>query len=102
MTRPTGRRVQPRARNASRTPVVPIWFGVVLSGAVWVFLVGSAVDFVSVGLVGETIGWMFAFASVLGAATCLVLLMVLVARALRAHGFISDYKPRRAQARRRA
>jgi hypothetical protein len=85
----------------SRTPVVLCWVGAILSAAVWAFLVWSAVDFAALGLVGDTVGWAFAFAAGLGAATCLVLLMVLVARALRAHGLISDYKPRRAQVRRR-
>lgn len=100
MTRTTGRRVQPRVRH-SRVPVALTWGGVVLSAVAWLFLVQSAVDFASLGLVGDLAGWVFTFAAGLGAALCLLLLLVLVTRALRAHGVISDYKPRRAQARRR-
>lgn len=101
MTRATGRRVQPRARTESRVPVALTWAGAVLSAVAWLFLVGAAVDFTGLGLVGDAAGWVFALASGLGAAACLVLLLVLVTRALRIHGIISDYKPRRAQQRHR-
>ena len=100
MTRATGRRVQPRVRSKSRRPTLLTWGGALLSAVAWLFLVAAAVDFAALGLVGDTLGWVFAVVSGLGAAACLVLLLVLVVRGLRAHGIISDYKPRRAQQRR--
>jgi hypothetical protein len=73
----------------------------VLSAVAWIYLVGAAVDFGSVAVKGHPRAWIFTLTATAGAAICLLLLMVLVTRVLRALGVISDYKPRRAGARRR-
>jgi hypothetical protein len=50
---------------------------------------------------GRPAAWIFTLGAALGAVVCLVLMLALVGRAMRTLGFISDYKPRRAGARRR-
>lgn len=72
-----------------------------LSGVAWFFLVRAAIDFGVLAVGGQGSGWLFMIGASLGAVACLVLVLALVGRALRALGFLSDYKPRRAGARRK-
>jgi hypothetical protein len=75
--------------------------GAVLTAVAWFYLVGAAVDFGVVAVRGQSTAWIFTLGAALGAVVCLVLMLALVGRALRAVGYLSDYKPRRAAARRR-
>jgi hypothetical protein len=74
---------------------------VVLTGVAWFYLVNAAIDFGVVAVGGRPAAWIFTLGAALGAVVCLVLMLALVGRAMRTLGFISDYKPRRAGARRR-
>jgi hypothetical protein len=76
--------------------------GSVVSGVAWAYLVRSAIEFGRLARGGQNQAWLFTLAASAGAVVCALLLLVLVARVLRAFGLISDYKPRRAAARRRA
>ena len=100
----TGGRRADRQGLVGSTPlpsVVATLLGAVLSGVAWVYLVRAAIDFGRLARDGQSQAWLFTGAASLGAVVCLFLLLVLVTRALRALGIISDYKPRRAAARRR-
>lgn len=91
--------------RASARPVVHLGAlaaGTILTGVAWFYLVGAAIDFGVLGRNGQDRAWLFTAASSLGAIVCLVLFLALVGRGLRTLGFISDYQPRRAAARRRA
>ena len=76
--------------------------GALLSGVAWVYLVRAAIAFGRLARCGQAQAWLFTIAASLGAVVCAVLVLVLVARALRKLGLISDYKPRRAAPGRRA
>lgn len=75
--------------------------GVLVAGLVWMFLVHAAIDFGDLALTGEPTAWLFTAGAGVGALVCLLLLLALIGRGLRVLGYISDYKPRRAGARRR-
>ncbi len=75
--------------------------GVVLTGVAWFYLVNAAIDFAVVAIGGQPAAWIFTLGAGLGAVVCLVLMLALVGRGMRTLGFITDYKPRRAAARRR-
>jgi hypothetical protein len=66
--------------------------GAAVAAVAWVFLVGAAIEFGNAGRAGQVIAWLFALAASFGAVVCLVLVLVLIARALVALGVISDYK----------
>jgi hypothetical protein len=101
--RSAGRRVAEKAvRPGNRRPVALLLVGALLTLVVWWFLVRFAVDFVQLALYGEPMGWVFGGAASLGAVGCLLLTLALGARALRVLGLVSDYRPRRAGARRKA
>jgi hypothetical protein len=101
--RSAGRRVAERTmRTESRLPVAALGLGSVVALVAWWFLVRLAIDFVQLALYGEVLGWVFGGAASLGAVGCLLLVLALGARALRALGLVSDYRPRRAGARRKA
>lgn len=94
--------------SGSRSDSRPTWYvvttllGAVLGGAAWFYLVRAAIDFGVVARSGGSIAaWGFMLAAALGATVCLLLVLGLVGRALTAVGLISDYKPKRAGARRR-
>lgn len=72
-----------------------------MTGVAWVYLVGAAIDFGVLAVHGEGSAWAFTLGASLGAVVCLVLMLALVGRGLRALGLLSDYRPRRAAARRR-
>jgi hypothetical protein len=100
-----GRRAHRRSRQrADHTPLLRLagnGVGAVLTGIAWFYLVGAAIDFGVVAVRGRATAWIFALGASLGAVVCLVLMLALVGRALRTLGYLSDYKPRRAAARRR-
>lgn len=76
--------------------------GIVLGGLAWWYLVRAAVDFGHLALAGESRAWVFTLAAAAGAAVCLLLVIVLIARVLMTLGLVSEYEPRRAAPRRRA
>ena len=90
-----------RASAAPLLRLVALFGGALLTGVAWVFLVRAAIDFGVVAVHGRTEAWPFTIGAGLGAVVCLVLILALVGRALRTLGYMSDYKPRRAAARRR-
>jgi hypothetical protein len=76
--------------------------GVLLTGAAWFYLVGAAIDFGALAVRGQSSpAWLFTLGAGVGAVVCCVLMLALIGRCMRMLGFISDYKPRRAGARRR-
>ncbi len=100
-----GRRAhrQDKSRNSLPLPyLVAMIVGAVVSGIAWVYLVRSAIEFGRLGRAGQSEAWLFTLAASAGGVVCALLVLVLVARVLRAFGLISDYKPQRAAARRRA
>lgn len=95
------RQAEAGAESAPRAHVVSLGIGVVLTAVAWFYLVRAAVDFGVAAVNGLVAAWLFTLGAALGAVVCLVLMLALVGRGLRSLGFISDYKPRRAGARRR-
>lgn len=76
--------------------------GVILTAFAWLFLVRAAIDFGGLAASErQPVAWVFTLGAALGAAVCLALMLALIGRGLRILGYISDYKPRRAGARRR-
>ena len=75
--------------------------GVLLTGVAWYFLVGAAIDFGVLAVQGEGLAWLFTLGASVGAVGCFALLLALVGRGLRTLGFLSDYRPKRAGARRK-
>ena len=63
------------------------------------YLAGAAREFGALALDGQTEAWLFTGASVVGALACVLVIVVLVVRCLRALGFIREYRPRRASSR---
>jgi hypothetical protein len=94
-------RANPLAGIVPFLPLVLMGLGAILTAVAWFYLVGAAIDFGVVAVQGEPRAWLFTLGASVGAVVCLMLMLTLVARALRTLGFISDYKPRRAAARRR-
>lgn len=90
-----------RASSAPVFHLASLAVGAILTGVAWFYLVGAAIDFGVLGRNGQGTAWLFTAAASLGAIVCLVLFLALVGRGLRTLGFISDYQPRRAAARRR-
>lgn len=62
----------------------------------WVYLVGATIDFGGFATRGHPVAWLVVAGACLGAVVSMLLVIVLVARALRAAGLIRDYRPRRA------
>lgn len=90
-----------RASARPLVVLVALVAGSLLTGLAWVFLVGAAIDFGVLAVNGQGRAWLFTAGASAGAVVCLFLMLALVGRGLRALGFISDYKPRRAGERRR-
>jgi len=74
--------------------------GVVGAAGAWVFLVRAAIDFGQVARDGQAAAWAVCAAATLGAAVCLLLVFVLLARGWALLGLHSDYQPRRSSGRR--
>ena len=96
----TGKRRAETRKQAPRALVVGLALGALLSGVVWYFLVGAAIEFGRLARRGQSEAWLYTGAATLGAAICLMLLFVLGARVLVALGLVSEYKPRRSAHRR--
>jgi hypothetical protein len=71
-----------------------------VAAVAWFFLVGAAIDFGHTARNGQTTAWAFTAAATLGAAVCLLLVFVLVARLLATVGLVGRYRPRRSAGRR--
>ena len=96
-----GRRRAERQKGPSRRPLLTVLaLGALGSGLAWLFLVKAAVEFGRLARDGQTLAWAFTATASIGAAACLLLMFVLVARVLVALGLISEYKPRRSAGRR--
>lgn len=90
--------------RASSNPLIDlasVGVGAILTAVAWFYLVSAAIDFGVVAVREGGAAWLFSLGAGLGAAVSMVLMLALVGRVLRTLGFISDYKPRRAGARRR-
>lgn len=100
-----GRRAQrserPDLRKDPRVHLAGVGLGIVLTAVVWFFLVSASIDFGVAAVHGQPVAWVFSLGAALGAVVCLALVLALVGRGMRTLGFISDYKPRRAAARKR-
>jgi len=96
------RRASKRRRPGVWVAAVVLLLGAGAAGVVGLYLMSAAIDFGELARNGQEAAWWFMSAASLGALVCLVLLLVLVARALYAVGILSDYRPRRAAVRRRA
>ena len=84
------------APRSARLPyVVLLALGVVAAAAAWVFLVRAAIDFGQAARDGQSAAWAVCGAATVGAAVCLMLVFVLVARGWRMLGLRSEYQPRR-------
>lgn len=68
------------SRRPARLYVALLALGVVAGAALWGFLVRAAIDFGQAGRDGEPVAWLVCIAATLGAALCLLLVFVLVAR----------------------
>lgn len=80
--------------------VLLIVLGVLAATGAWVFLVRAAIDFGQAARNGQGFAWAVCAAATLGAAVCLLLVFVLVARGWALLGLRSDYQPRRSSGRR--
>lgn len=92
---------RPREHSHVLTELTSLGVGAILTGLAWVFLVSAAIDFGAAARNGRSNAWVFSLGASVGAAVALVLMLALVGRGLRTFGFLSDYRPRRAAARRR-
>lgn len=92
------RRAEPPPRRWSGALLVAL--GVLAAAGAWVFLVRAAIDFGQAGRNGQGLAWVVCAAATLGAAVCLLLVFVLVARGWALLGLRSDYQPRRSSGRR--
>ena len=63
------------------------------------YLVRAAIDFGQAGRDGQTTAWAVCGSATIGAAVCLLLVFVLVARIWAALGLNSEYQPRRSSGR---
>ncbi len=88
-------KVKAEARSKRLPYVVALCLGVVGAGAAWVYLVRAAIDFGQAARDGKMVAWGICGAATIGAAVCLLLAFVLVARIWAAFGLASDYQPRR-------
>jgi heme A synthase len=82
------------------THVLLIVLGVLAATGAWVFLVRAAIDFGQAARNGQGLAWAVCAAATLGAAVCLLLVFVLIARGWALLGLHSDYQPRRSSGRR--
>ncbi len=103
MTSQGGRR---RAANL-RPPVPKARIGLhtaiaLATGAAWVYLVRAAIDFGALARGGQGLAWLFAALATLGAVGCLLLAILMVTRVLVLIGALTEQRPSRPPARRKA
>ena len=96
------RHTGPRAGSSPLLSLAANGLGALLTGFAWIYLVSAAIDFGTVAVRGQTAAWIFTVGASAGAVLCLVLMLTFVSRGMRTLGYISDYRPRRAAARRRS
>lgn len=82
--------------------VVLIALGVLAAAVAWAFLVRAAIDFGQVARDGRGAAWAICGAATFGAAVCLLLAFVLLARGWRLVGPHPRYRPRRSSGGRRS
>jgi hypothetical protein len=92
---------QSRSSSSPLLHLVTLGLGAVATGVVWFYLVAAAIDFGVLAVREGGPAWLFTLEAGVGAVVAMVLMLALLGRVLRTLGFISDYKPRRAGARRR-
>lgn len=100
-TRRASKDDRPGTTSGHLFAAVALLLGAGAAGAVGGYLATAAIDFGRLGRDGQGTAWWFMVVALLGVLVCLMLLLVLVARALYALGIISEYRPRRAAVRRR-
>jgi hypothetical protein len=76
--------------------------GVLLALLAWWYLVKAAITFGQAARDGQAAAWAVCAGATVGAAVCLLLVFVLVARGWELLGLHSDYQPRRSSGGRRA
>ena len=76
--------------------------GVLLAAGAWTFLVRAAITFGQVARDGRGAAWTVCGGATVGAAACLMLAFVLLARCWTLLGLRSDYAPKRSSGGRRA
>ena len=89
---------QPRPRRWPKALLLVL--GVLAAAGAWAFLVRADIDFGQVARDGRPVAWAVCGAATMGAAVCLLLAFVLVARAWALLGLRSEYQPRRSSGRR--
>ena len=96
------RRADTKAQSRPRhwPKVLLLVIGVLAAAGAWAFLVRAAIDFGQVARDGRPVAWAVCGAATVGAAVCLLLAFVLVARAWALLGLRSEYQPRRSSGRR--
>lgn len=95
-----GRHAQRRSRGKALPVLLLLTVGVATAVVAGWYLVGMAVAFGRLGADGHGNAWLFTGVAALGALACAVAVLALGVRCLRALGFLSDYRPRRAASRR--
>ena len=91
-------KTRPRPRRWPKTLLLVL--GVLTAAVAWMFLVRAAIDFGQVARDGRAVAWAVCAAATMGAAVCLLLAFVLVARAWASLGLHRGYRPRRSSGRR--
>jgi len=91
-----------QGRKKTLRQLLAMLLGAALSAVAGWYLVRSAVEFGQLARDDEPLAWLFTGAASLGAIVCALIGLVMLIRTLRIVGLISDYKPRRAAARKRA
>ena len=96
------RRADTKAQSRPRSwpKVLLLVVGVLAAAGAWMFLVRAAIDFGQVARDGRPVAWAVCGSATVGAAVCLLLAFVLVARAWALLGLRSEYQPRRSSGRR--
>ena len=90
------------APRPKRLPYVAVHLlGVVAATVAWVYLVRAAITFGQAARDGQGAAWAVCAGATLGAAACLLLVFVLLARGWALLGLRSEYTPRRSSGTRR-
>ena len=94
------KKAAPRAKRLSAVLLHVV--GVVLAAGAWVFLVRSAITFGQAARDGREAAWAVCAGATLGAAVCLLLMFVLLARSWTLLGLRNEVAPKRSSGGRRA
>ena len=88
-----GTRRGPKQRKPPRRGALGLALGITVLVVAWGYLVKTAVDFGTAARGGESAAWGFLAIACAGAAACLFIGLILVARLLRALGITSGDEP---------